>query len=473
MHEVQRPPMRPQRYESPSTLPDALDLLALHADRARVVAGGTDLMVELDRRLGPDVDVLIDISRIQGLDHITLGADRLQLGPLATHNQCATSADVAAHALPLSQACREVGSPALRNRATVAGNLVTASPANDTISALLALEASVTLSSARRQRTLPLDEFFLGPRQTVLAPDELVTAIDVPILPSGARAVFVKHGLRRAQAIAVVHAAAVVVLDGDLVREARIALGSVAPTVVRAVHAENALTGQSLTRESIAEAARLAGRLVTPISDHRGSARYRRQMVQVMVRRALASLSTAGDRLEHEEQFPTLGGPSVVPDGAGGHLRRGETMLTTVNGTSIERPWNGETLLDWVRDEVGLTGTKESCNEGECGACTVYLDGVAVLSCLVPAARASRASVVTVEGANGPHQRAVQDAFVDGTAVQCGYCTPGFVMAAAALLEECRSPSRSQVQLGLSGNLCRCTGYYGIESAVHAAGMDQ
>ena len=129
-------------------------------------------------------------------------------------------------------------------------------------------------------------------------------------------------------------------------------------------------------------------------------------------------------------------------------------------------------LLDWLRTHAGASGVKEGCAEGECGACTVLLDGAAVMSCLVPAGRAHGAAVVTVEGladTSGLHP--VQQAFVDCHAVQCGFCTPGLLVAAASLLEEHPSPSRSQVEVGLSGNLCRCTGYRAIHDAVQAVAV--
>ena len=461
-----------ERYLSPATIDEALQALAQAPGRARLVAGATDLILELERGQRPGVTTLIDVTRLPALDRIELGDDGcIHLGALVTHNHVAGSPLIQQRALALARACWEVGAPQIRNRATVAGNVITASPANDSIPPLLALGASAALRSLRGERQVPLAEFYTGVRKTVLQPDEMLTEVSFPAPPAGTRTTFVKFALRRAQAISVVNAAVVVELSEGRVRRAAIALGSVAPTVIRTPRAEAALAGGRLSPEEIERAAEMAASEAKPIDDLRGTAGFRREMVRVSVIRALRSIA---EESEHDG-FPARpimlwgGGLTATPGGFEHDSRR--PIETTVNGRAY-RFASGQnlTLLRLLRDEGHLIGTKEGCAEGECGACTVFLDGAAVMACMVPAPRAHGADIVTVEGlAQAGRLHPVQQAFLDEGAVQCGYCTPGFLMAGAKLLEEAPQPDGSQIREAITGNLCRCTGYYKIVSAIERA----
>ena len=467
-------------YHSVSNVDEALALLNEHQAAARIVAGGTDLIIEMERGAHPQLQVLIDITRVPGLDQIRLDMGTIELGPLVTHNHVVGSALIRRRALPLAQASWEVGAPQIRNRATVAGNLITASPANDTITPLIAMDAEVTLASVDGERTLKLADFYSGFRQTVLRPNELLLAIRIPALIEGERGVFLKLGLRRAQAISVVDTAAVLRLDDNKrVAEARITLGSVAATIIRAPAAEQFLLGKQLSKETIAQAGRLASATATPIDDVRGSAEYRSEMVKILVLRALRQLAAA----EQESGLPEA--PPMLWGGDGAIVKRGLThQVVHAPDTPIESRINGvdvciatgqrKSLLHWLRDDVGLFGSKEGCAEGECGACTVFLDDVAVMSCMVHAPRAHGAEIVTVEGLRkGDHLHPIQQAFIDEAAVQCGYCTPGFLMAGAKLLEEFAEPDTEQINYSISGNLCRCTGYYKIVEAFRQASQEK
>jgi len=311
---------------------------------------------------------------------------------------------------------------------------------------------------------LPIEEFCTGFRTTALRPGELIRSIRLPKPESERRGIFLKLGLRRAQAISVLNVAVVLDFAGSRVTSARIALGCVAPTIVRARETEKALVGSSLERAARENAGRSAAEMVQPIDDVRGSAEYRRHMVAVLVERALERIAD-GTEAEGLPEMPILLATAAArsePKAFSG------TIEATING----RPRRFEnaahkSLLDALRENAGLTGAKEGCAEGECGACTVWLDGQAVMSCLVPAPQAHGAEITTIEGlANGSDLHPLQRAFVERGAVQCGFCIPGMLMAGAKLLAERPDCDLDDAQTAISGNLCRCTGYRKILDAI-------
>lgn len=479
LHEVQRPGARVERVVRPNSWSAALE--ALHEfPGARPVAGGTDLVLDLARTPGPPV-TLVDLSAVAGAHELVETDDGFVLGGGVTHSQVVGEADLVDRALPLAQACLEIGSPQLRNRATIAGNLATASPANDSISALMALDASVVLSrlvdDAVVEREVAVADFFTGFRTTVCQPDELITAIRVPALGPGQQGLWVKLGLRKAQAISVVHAGLVVSRTDGVVTGARLALGSVAPTVVLNAPFADALVGAPLDRATIAAAADAVADSIEPIDDVRATADYRRAVTRTLVARSLAAIAAGEEGAHWPDEPPRLGTPRPTKAPLRREIGDVAPIEVRLNGELVVGAGAASsTLLDWLRGEVSppALGVKEGCAEGECGACTVRLDGVAVMSCLVPAAQADGAEVQTVEGlAADDGLSALQEAFVDEFAVQCGFCIPGFLVAGSALLDEVDHPSDEQIELGLAGNLCRCTGYYPIATAVRVAGRSR
>lgn len=460
-----------QKYLLVSSIEETIRNLSTEPAKTYIIAGGTDIMLEIERGLHPDLHTLIDVSRVPGLNNIWKDeAGYIHIGATATHNDVLKSDLIREQAFPLMQACWQIGSPQIRNRGTVAGNLVTASPANDTITPLLAMDAGVLLVSTQGERLIKLKDFYLGVRKTVKKPTEFLKEILFKGQSKSQKGFFIKTALREAQAISVINICVLLDMDNDFINEAVITLGAVAPTIIHAQKAEAFLKGKLLDSPVIEEAARLTSLSASPISDIRGSNKYRSYMVGVIAKQALDKLASNIWRESVPESLICLDGnvSDIQPlDIAWDY----DEIVTTINNKEYHFTEGlHKNLLNLIRDHAGLTGTKEGCGEGECGACTVYLDGKAVMSCLVPAPRAHGAKITTIEGINAHGEiHPVQSAFVDYDAVQCGFCTPGFVMSSVKLFDENPLPSQGEIKQALTGNLCRCTGYYKIMQAVEAA----
>ncbi len=459
-------------YINASSIENVTEVLASQGERARIVAGATDLILEMEKGVRKGIETLVDVSRIPELDKIYEDDHGIiHLGPMVTHNDCVSSKLLREKALPLVLACWQVGSPQIRNRGTVAGNLVTASPANDTISPLMGLDASVTLVSTAGKRTISLHDFYIGVRKTILRSDEMIIDISFPALKSNETGVYIKNALRKAQAISIVNATVILALKDNLIERAIITLGAVAPVIIHANEAEDYLKGKELTGDVIKRAAELTTNAAKPITDIRGSADFRSYIVGVLVKQGLEKIQGGTQSELLLEKPPILRTKKERLSSATSEITLETPIVTTINGQKfIFKNGQDKTLLRLIREDAGLVGTKEGCAEGECGACTVYLDGAAVMSCLVPAPRAHGAEITTIEGmAVNNVLHPVQTAFIEQGAVQCGYCTPGFVMSSAKLLEENPSPNENEIKQALTGNICRCTGYYKIIQAVDQA----
>jgi carbon-monoxide dehydrogenase medium subunit len=278
-------------YERPVTVDKALSLLGEFKGQAKVLAGGTDLIPWLRRREAPKPGYVIDLKAIPGLDAISYDpSSGLKLGPLVTIAEAARSSVIAERFAALSLAALSMASPQVRNRGTIAGNISMAVPSADSAPALMALDASITLIGPAGQRVVPIDRFFTGPRQTVLADDELLYGIAIPEPPASSTSVYLKLSPRHSMDLAVVGVAAWAVKEDGVCKDARIGLGAVAPTPIRAPQAEAMLKGKRVTKELVDEAARYAVTQCSPIDDHRASREYRCDMAYVMTRRALTRI---------------------------------------------------------------------------------------------------------------------------------------------------------------------------------------
>jgi carbon-monoxide dehydrogenase medium subunit len=463
-----------KQYYTANSIENALQILSKNPSSTTIIAGGTDLILEIKNGKHPHLTSLIDITRIPNLDRISLDdQNNLHIGPLVTHNQALSSPLIQKHAFPLAQASWQVGAPQIRNCGTIAGNLLTASPANDTIPPLIALNAAIVLTSLDGTRTIPLKEFYLGVRRTYRHPDEILTDIIIPALdPQIHKSGFLKFGLRNAQAIAIVNLAAVLEIKNNIITEASLTLGSVAPIIISATKAETFLIGRSLTPQNIQHAAHLAQQAANPISDIRASASYRKHLIAVLTERLLTQFANNQERQTFPAEPVLLAAnppqPIAPPPSHTLTHDRHTLIQTTINQESLIVPNAAQsTLLDLLREQLYLTGTKKGCSEGECGACTVIFNGKAVMSCLVPAPRAQDAHIQTIEGLSSDDTLTpLQQAFIENGAIQCGYCTPGMVLSATTLLEEHPHPTQTQIKQAISGHLCRCTGYYKIIEAI-------
>lgn len=276
-------------YYEPSSLQEAFSLLAREGDEAKVLAGGTDLLLQMRRRVRR-YRAVVNIKGIPGLQEIGLEAGGgISIGAVTTFRALEADPMVGRHYPALVEAARVVAGVQLRNLATVGGNLGNASPSADSVPPLVALAAAATIAGSGGTRVLPVEECFLGPGRTVLTPEELFIRLSVPSSAPRSGNAYQRFTPRSAMDIAVVSVAASVELEASgHVKECRVALGAVSPVPLRARRAEEALKGQRLSEALLERAGALAAEEAQPISDIRGSAEYRRAMVAVLTRRVVA-----------------------------------------------------------------------------------------------------------------------------------------------------------------------------------------
>jgi len=275
-------------YHGPRSVDEATRLLDEIGKEASVLAGGTDLLVNM--KMGKTTPKhVVSLSRIEELKGVKREQGSLTLGACVTAGELKEQEEIKAEFNGLCQSAGSLGSPLIRNLATVGGNIVTARPAADLPPSLMAYGASIVLKKDKGERIIPLEGFFKGPGQTTLEPEEILCGVVLKEPPSYSGGGYAKLGVRKALEISLVNVAAFIILDGPNgpIKEARIVLGSVAPMPIRSPSAETALMGERPDDELFEKAGNAASKDAKPIDDFRGSAEYRREMVKVLTRRAL------------------------------------------------------------------------------------------------------------------------------------------------------------------------------------------
>ena len=523
-------------YVEPTSVEEAVALLGEYGGRAQVLAGGTYLLVQMKmERTAPEY--VINVARIPGLDGIALQDcareytareytareyTGVRIGALTTIRALRQAPQVWADYTALAEACASFGSTQIQMMGTLGGNVCNGSPASDTVPALVVFGAQLVLAGPAGERIVPVEEFLLGPGQTALRDDELLVAVDLPTFPkapsfregpaicnpqSAIGSAFIKLS-RVAADLAKASVAAVVVREGERIAQCRLAFGSVGPTVLRTPRAEAVLAGQPFSTELALEAGRVAAEEISPIDDVRSTAWYRREVVKVLAHDVLCKAWERAGRQGDKEtrrqgDTETRRHGDTEAENEGQDLADYASRFTshvsrsTEHGTrntkhvprdaqrEIELTVNGvkhrlsvapnELLLNVLRERLELTGAKYGCGIGECGACTVHLNGTPVLACLVLAIAADGGKVLTVEGlqhADGALDP-LQEAFIEHSAFQCGYCTPGMLMMSKGLLSETPAPTEDEIRDYLKGNRCRCTGFVSIVRAVMSCAQER
>lgn len=276
--------LKPFEYFEPETIEEATQILSEYGERAQLLAGGVDLVPKLRRRmLAPEC--VVSLLRIPGLDYIKGNGDGLKFGPLTSIRSLELSPLIQKDYLALYEAAHQIASVQVKTTGTAVGNLCVATPASDIAVALFALDARLRIAGASSERTISIEDFFLGVGQTALKPDEMVAEVLVPPPPAGTGQAFLKL-VRTTADIAKINTAVSLTVAGGVCQDARVALGSVAPTVIRARKAEEILKGKAIDQSIIEKAAATAAEETKTITDIRSTAEYRREMARVLVKRA-------------------------------------------------------------------------------------------------------------------------------------------------------------------------------------------
>ncbi len=442
--------MKPAAFEyaAPLTIDEAVGALASN-EEARVLAGGQSLVPMMNLRLARP-QLLVDCNRVAELDTFEVNGDTVRLGAFCRHRRIELDPEIGDAVPLLAEAAALVGYPQIRNRATIGGSLAHGDPAAELGAACVALGARVNLRSTTAERTVPIADFFDGFFTTAVQAGELLVSVDVAARKPNTGYAFREYAPRHGD-FALAGVAAIVERGADgNVASVRLAGCGIGRTVVDISDAATPLVGSALDDARLRDVAALDWRADEPVRRHARVGRV-----------------------------PDRAGPA---DGSGGAARRVDAHLGKAGGvtSNVKFAVNGDPveveveprdlLLDVLRGPLGLTGAHAGCEQGVCGTCTVLVDGVGVRSCLMFAVQVGDTEITTIEGVGSAEAlHPLQQAFHEQHGLQCGYCTPGMVLTALELLRRNAHPTRDEIERGMSGNLCRCTGYAGIIDAIEAA----
>ncbi|WP_446752853.1 FAD binding domain-containing protein [Vulcanisaeta sp. JCM 16161] len=453
------------KYVRASTIDEALKLLNEYGGDAKVLAGGMSLMPMLKLRM-TEVKYLIDILGINDLRYVKVEGDYLRIGALVTHNDIAMNRLINDNAKILSESAWHIADIQVRNLGTIGGSLAHADPAANYYPALIALDAEVVIRGAGAERVVRVSDLYKGPYITDLKPNELITEVRVPL--KGFRGVYEFFRRGGASFPSVIVAVTYQEREG-VITDSRIAIGAVYPEPVLVSGHLNGLG----VKEVGAKVSDIVNSIFSsidakPLEDTHAPGDYKVRVARNLLTKALTEIASGSVQYikapvkDELIRWEFRDGVEYVGD-----LVR---VRVNVNGQWIEDLVEPRLLLlDFLRRH-GFREVRRGCDEGKCGACTVLVDGKAVKSCMVPVVRVSGHSVTTIRGlSKGMELHPIQRAFLEEYAMQCGFCTHGFMMVTQDYLTNI-DPTANDDLLKLSiKNICRCTGYINIIKAIKRA----
>lgn len=466
--------------------------------QAQIIAGGSDVLVQMreGKRAGAELVSIYGLDELRG---VTMEEDgTVRIGSLTSFSHITKDPVIRKYISVLGEAVDMVGGPQIRNIGTIGGNTCNGVTSADSASTLFAWDAVIELTGPDGIRRIPIKDFYIKAGKVDLRPGEIQTGILIPgEAYEGYEGCYIKYAMRNAMDIATLGCSVNVKLSDDkkIFTDIRIAYGVAGPVPMRAVHAEAAGRGLEVTGENIEKIGDTVLEDVTPRDSWRASKAFREHISKLLCRRALReAVRRAGGMIpeegpavpgsEHagnmERKEPTKAAPELhSPEGSGAarHTimtdsesgKQYKLVRCRINGVERETMVDVRaSLTDMLRNDYSLTSVKKGCEVGECGACNVIIDGECHNSCIYLAVWADGKEIRTLEGLMGPDGGLsdIQQAFIDETAVQCGFCTPGVIMSAVEILESGKEYTRDELRKLLSGHLCRCTGYENILNAV-------